>query len=690
MIYFGGLIGKIFEDVNGLVQHALRPLFYNICTLLYKVIIYLYETFEKLCTTRLLSLGVIEELSKRLGLILGIVMLFIVIFSFINNLIDPDTIKDKKKGPMNILKKILVVLVALGFSNFGFNKIYEVQKIVVESHILNKLLLPATISDPENFGGLIAARTFTAFYTIDEDVLTGNENDQVAKNKDKEQIETCTDYISIMQRRIYKYKNFELGNECLNEAVTLELVDVYGDKTKEDRFIIDFSYILCLVTACFLIYFLFSYCISVGVRIFQLAFLEIVSPIAIIGYLQPKDDNMLSKWGKIYISTYIDVFIRITVINFAVFLIAIILDNNGSEYSSLWTDLGDPTGFDKTFIMMILIFALLTFAKKAPDLIKEIFPTGAAKLGLGGFHFKDMAGGGLVKAGMIGAGALGIGAAVGGIGNAIRGGITDKDHRLRGVFGGLAGGLLSGGLAGAKGKNLRTAISGANKAATAQNQRLAAWRAAGGTSARSRVMTGIQQKLGLQTPAGADEMKYNRAKGYNESYNAAKSEAQSEALKHSDKYFSAVVDSDGITRRYSLGQLEKMKDNDKYTAEEQAIYNKAYGELLKNSTEHVMEHNGAIKSGDGVLFDTNGDLHELGNAAAYEYDTNVKIEENMRYLSESDEFKGQPTHDASGEAISIIERAKNANKGFEKTMVQYNTDERIRRNKADEQYNKKN
>ena len=53
----------------------------------------------------------------------------------------------------------------------------------------------------------------------------------------------------------------------------------------------------------------------------QIAFLQIVSPMAIVSYLSPKKDNMFTKWLNIYGSTYIDVFVRVAIINFACLII---------------------------------------------------------------------------------------------------------------------------------------------------------------------------------------------------------------------------------------------------------------------------------------------------------------------------------------------------------------------------------
>ena len=199
----------------------------------------------------------------------------------------------------------------------------------------------------------------------------------------------------------------------MNESVVIDIDtnSEAGVKTQE-VFIVNYNWILCVVAGIFVVYLLFLYCIKVGVRMIQLMVLEIISPMAIVSYLSPKKDNMFSKWLKIYFSTYIDVFIRIAIINFVVFLIATVLA--GDIGDGFWSSIGNPTDTSTViFLRVVIILALLTFAKKAPDLIKELFPSsGASKLGFGA-SMKDIVG---LNAGLGMVAGAGTAAAVGLIG----------------------------------------------------------------------------------------------------------------------------------------------------------------------------------------------------------------------------------------------------------------------------------
>ena len=60
-------------------------------------------------------------------------MTFRLTFAFIQYIINPDTLADKKKGAGNIIVKIVVAVVLLGSSNYIFQFAYKVQDKIISS-----------------------------------------------------------------------------------------------------------------------------------------------------------------------------------------------------------------------------------------------------------------------------------------------------------------------------------------------------------------------------------------------------------------------------------------------------------------------------------------------------------------------------------------------------------------------------
>lgn len=451
--FLGSFLSKGLDLIPGAVINAIRSLMFTFTIFIYDLIIKLYDMFLALCNVRLLSNDILQELSRRVGYILGVVMLFYVILGFIQLLLNPDAINDGEKGATAIIKKTIIVIVMLGSANFAFELLYQVQVTVVNSNIISRLLLPYSVTPIVNgqessdndssssvlnnkiFGNLLAEELLSSFYKVEE----FDESD-ISSSADTSSYENCQTVVNNFRNQIINYGSFDLGYTCLNETIVVDFkIDDSTKSDEQETMIVNFNLLLSPLVGLCAVYILVMYCFKVGVRMVQLMFLEIISPMAIVSYLAPKKDTMFNKWKNIYISTYIDVFIRIAIINFAFFLVTTIfsttggtgLEFNGTDYSK------------NDFFIVVMVLSVLTFAKKAPELVGELLPKSASKLGFGA-SMKDI----------VGLTAL-TGLAVGGVGGAIGGAIGSRSPI------GLIKGLINGGRKGFSGKNpLNSAKSG--------------------------------------------------------------------------------------------------------------------------------------------------------------------------------------------------------------------------------------
>lgn len=211
-----------------------------------------------------------------------------------------------------------------------------------------------------------------------------------------------------------------------------EIKSALGNDTMELEFI------PALIAGIGILVWIVVLCVDVIIRRFKLLLLQMIAPIPIISYADP-NDQMFNKWGKMYISTYLDLFLKLIAISFAVSLLEIV-----------WVI--RPNSAIETFFYVV---AILVFAKMIPSMISDIF---GIKLGSG--TFKDITGMGKSALGF-GAGALlggAIGAATGAqAGNGIFGKIGS------GALGGVKGAALGAG-SGAKGN-----VTGGAKSIAATN-----------------------------------------------------------------------------------------------------------------------------------------------------------------------------------------------------------------------------
>lgn len=354
-------------DTANIIKDAMRGLSYFLCEFIYELIVWMYKVFDRLCNSRILDSAALETIAERVGILLGLIMLFMVVFSVIQMVLEPDKLTDKEKGIGNILKKIILVMVMLGVSSSVFSLMYGIQKKVIASNVIQKFLLPYEVTGNESFGGVLSYNLFTSVYYYNVDNLN---------------VEGSVESLELQHRSCYEGFN-KIETRLKNgEKDPFAPIKTCVNAKSNDTYIMSFNWLLAPIIGGGVLYFIFSYCISIGIRTIQLAFLEIIAPMAIISYLSPKKDSMFSKWTKLYFATYIDVFLRIMIINLIAFLIMTILES--SDKWVFWNSVGGKTGtFADKAIWILMVFALLTFAKKAPDLLKDLFPSSASKLGFG-------------------------------------------------------------------------------------------------------------------------------------------------------------------------------------------------------------------------------------------------------------------------------------------------------------------
>lgn len=438
------------ETILMWVVGGIRHLVFYLDEIVYGFIVDLYDIFRYICGIRITNNAIMNELSTRIGWILGLIMFFYISFDFVQILLDPDKISDKDKGPVSIIKKFLIVIVLLGTSRYIFDLMYNFQDIVLNNDngngsIIEKLILPFKVNT-SSFGRAITVNFMYNFYTVDDliDYEIDDSGDVNLKNVADSDMEDysfsdCIQYTHIMYTTIQNEGSFAIGSECLVEKFES---DVSG--TTQKKFFIDFN-LISLPVGLFVAWTLLMYCVSVGMRVIQLAVLQIISPAAIICYLSPNKENTFIKWFRIYVSTYIDVFIRIAIIDFVVLLSGLILEFN--QVSTSGVSLTSKMEF---WAQVFMILALLSFAKKAPELFNKLLPD-KLQSGLSlGFGTKDRAGLGILG----GALGFGTGIAVGGAANAFVGAIDrgkmaatlgkNKRQVAAAALSGLGGGLFRG------------------------------------------------------------------------------------------------------------------------------------------------------------------------------------------------------------------------------------------------------
>lgn len=429
----------IFEIMEA-IEQALRFLLGSLCILVYELIGTFYNLFITISQINVLSgSDLVENLYNKVGLILGIFMVFKLTFSLIQALLDPDKLTDKNNGAPAIIKRSIIAIVLLGITPSIFKEAYSLQSILVgakdqSDNILYKLIFSQNVSAyNNNFGTQLAADFYFTFFNdndppyLDEEIDTEDSSLTASREGDN---------LAFLKQRVLSTSNGDFWKTYSY------LMEKQGGK-----YVIEFSPLLCLGAGILVLWMILTYCVQIAIRVFQLAYLQLVAPVPILSYIS-KPDGSFKKWTNQCMTTYLDLFLRLAIIYFVMAM--------ANEVQGVFKNMNGSF-----LVEVFLIIGLLMFAKKAPDLIKEIFPSmgGAAKFdfGLGSKPLKGLA-------------TFGAGAAIGAVSGAatgIRHG-GDWKGRITGALGGLGRGALSA-------KTKGNIISNARKGMA--NQRVASQKA---------------------------------------------------------------------------------------------------------------------------------------------------------------------------------------------------------------------
>ena len=404
------------KSIGTFIKDALRSVAAALDSLIYQVVAFLYKLFFFVSSTEIFQNDAVKNVSKNFQLLVAVVVMFSLSISLVNYIVNPDNMKSGKVPAGKLVTKVITSLILLLTINVIFATAYRLQNAIIENNFIGKLILgdKAQSFDVESMGMSFSKSILSAF-------ITDNPNKSG----------TVPQY------------NIQDANDLFNYILTKEsqfhyLTDFINDKDDQGEYVLNYN-ALSIPVGLFIAYILLTYVVGVGVRTVQLFYLQVIAPVPILFYVLPNGEDKLKKWSQQCITTYLDLFIRHLIIYLTIFLCSNLLSTEG-------TFIIPPEADDyKNWIILALVIAIMLFAKKAPDLIKELFPAtskASGDFGLNlGKQFKGTA-----------AGAV-LGAGVGGIAGAATGLLSG------GGIGGMIGGFNRGAYGGLRGKKLSDTMS---------------------------------------------------------------------------------------------------------------------------------------------------------------------------------------------------------------------------------------
>ncbi len=376
---------KILRTIFSLLDKGV----YTLISLFYELLMYLANLdlfgMSKISVsdTTLTADNPILKFSNRIYALLGIFMLFRISFSILQYMINPDDFSDKGKGFGKLITNVLVSLVLIVTVPLIFQKAYEVQKVVLNENLLGKLILGVNDNgnDSKSTNKQIAEDleflVYASLMPVNEKAVSSCGDTPVLGTKAMAQSDSCLNDLadalgddSDELNKVFKTDD-EGSNRDFGAFGTLL------NATIDDEFVFDYYFVTTTIAGGFIAVMMISFCLDVSVRIIKLAFLEIIAPIPVISYMDPRQsskDGMLGKWAKECFSTFLSLFIRIAIIYFSFYLIDLVVSTclvaNGT---AVYLNEDVPTGLMAILVQVLVIFGILYFTKEVPKLLESIF-----------------------------------------------------------------------------------------------------------------------------------------------------------------------------------------------------------------------------------------------------------------------------------------------------------------------------
>lgn len=670
-----------------IVQNLFRTLMFFLDNIIYGLIPQIYKLFIYLSQLNLFGgddSNPLQRLINRVYVLLGIFMLFRVSFSLLQYIVDPSAFRDSSKGMGKLVTNVLVVLVLLVSVPSIFSFVADVQDRIVQSNVIGELILGSSMSDtgstelsPERVETMakdVQFMMFGAFYSLNPEVTSGDNalfsscsgtsgvfgsRDMATKECLTQLDEEISDYDDASANGVDLYSFFKHTGS--NERDGTPCIDgICDDRNFADfdkllwwksdgNYVINYLPFISTAAGIYVVFLLITFCVDVAVRVIKLCFLQMVAPIAIVSYIDPKEsisNSKLSSWLKECATTYFSLFLRLATIFLVMLLISVISSMVLSENATVGQQVSEITGDDIVFniwIYLFLIIGAFMFAKQVPKIIESIFGI----KGSGEFSLNPLknAGFAALAGGTVG---LGVGAVASGAAafSASRdegaGNFTAFRRGIGGAFGGSVRGLYAGGSAGiqsgGKGmfsKSLDVAGIAGRNAALKTNTKLS-----------QRIGAQARQAVGMQSKKEGLDKRIGYHNDLAKHVSAMKDRATDQLSKKSDKWKWTQQEranlQEAVKNKQDIRHTDKNGNVITASYNDQKAYQKVYADemnrMFQDEQQMIREYintGGLIQNGDTVI-QHRGEDYQI----TIEHDAFVK-EYNDNKLSYTDD-KGQP------------------------------------------------
>lgn len=358
------------QDFLDTVVSFFYSILLTIDCIIYSFVSYVYKIFLVLAQGgKIFDDRMIDGLINRLYLILGVVMLFILAYSLLKSMINPDEIAKSKNSPIHIIRDVIIAIALIAFMPTIFNFAYSFQNSLLMNNTIGKLIVGSATSNPEqtinNGGYTMAATIFKSFYHANATEEVVYCNDKAEESARQTLDGRACEPISVGDGQTWG----GLWEEAEKNSTFWVLGRAAPNILSGE---VTYYFLIAPVAGIFVLFVLLTYCFDMALRLVKLAVYEIIAPIPVLARIVPNEQakKVFNNWVKATITTFVEVFIRIAMLYFAVLLINSVV---GSIDDLFKTSIKGGASMDVILLAKALIVVgIIMFVKQAPEIIKEI------------------------------------------------------------------------------------------------------------------------------------------------------------------------------------------------------------------------------------------------------------------------------------------------------------------------------
>lgn len=367
--------------ISDLIRTVLSFIFERIA---YTILDVVYEVFFHVATAEFFINGneLINNAYYKCQLIIGIFMLFKFAVTILEGIVDPARVTDKKNGAGKIITRIITSLVILALitpinipnpsnqwekelKNNGiiFGALYSLQTRILENNTLGKLILGVDKDTDEDSMGKKGSKLTTTLARL-----------FIRPNMTSNGTQACD--LNDTTRKIYEGDNAQQIVSLINEECSSQNMGslfggaISGLKKLTNSGVYVFAYSPIGGVAGYIIsIIMIGFTVDIAIRSIKLAVLRLIAPIPIISHMsisakEGKGADSFSLWVKAITTTYLDLFIRLAILYFAIFIVSDFVAEG------ITADFGD--GITGAIAFVFVVIGLFLFVRQAPKFFEDV------------------------------------------------------------------------------------------------------------------------------------------------------------------------------------------------------------------------------------------------------------------------------------------------------------------------------